>query len=199
MQDFPPPRTGQARGDAAAEPDAVAPNGATSEGGSASAPPPAPKKKSGADAMKALFESSDVSIRRGDETRVMSRAQEALAELQKKSTPPPAPPATPRAATPARERVARPERPSLRQGPMARPRDRPIRHRRLDGRLRAVDEEGRHAPPSPHLGSFEGVRSVIVAGRPVAAGCRGRTGSCACHISRNRRSSGDQPWHAHCR
>ena len=41
-------------------------------------------------AMKALFESSDVSIRRGDETRVMSRAQEALAEIQRKSGAPPA-------------------------------------------------------------------------------------------------------------
>lgn len=45
------------------------------------------------DAMKALFESSDVSIRRGDETRVMSRAQEALAEIQRKSAPPRAQPA----------------------------------------------------------------------------------------------------------
>ena len=44
--------------------------------------------------MKALFESSDVSIRRGDETKVMSRAHEALAEIQRKaerSAPPPAP------------------------------------------------------------------------------------------------------------
>jgi hypothetical protein len=36
-------------------------------------------------AMKALFEASDVTIKRGDETRVMSRAQEALAEIQRKT------------------------------------------------------------------------------------------------------------------
>jgi hypothetical protein len=35
-------------------------------------------------AMKSLFESSDVSIRRDDETRVLSRAQEALAELEQR-------------------------------------------------------------------------------------------------------------------
>jgi hypothetical protein len=39
-------------------------------------------------AMKALFESSDVSIRRGDDTRVMSRAQEALAAIQRRMSPP---------------------------------------------------------------------------------------------------------------
>lgn len=43
-------------------------------------------------AMKALFESSDVSISRGDETRVMSRAQEALEKLHSRhpSSRPPA-------------------------------------------------------------------------------------------------------------
>jgi hypothetical protein len=35
-------------------------------------------------AMKSLFESADVSIRRDDETRVMSRAQDAIADLQKR-------------------------------------------------------------------------------------------------------------------
>ncbi len=90
MQDFPRPRTGQARGDAAPEADATAQDATIAEGGTPSSPPSAPKK-TGADAMRALFESSDVTIRRGDETRVLSRAQEALAELQKRSTPPPAP------------------------------------------------------------------------------------------------------------
>lgn len=90
MQDFPRPRTGQARGDAASEPEATAQDGTSADTGRASQPPSS-KKSTGADAMRALFEASDVSIRRGDETRVMSRAQEALAELQKKSTPPPAP------------------------------------------------------------------------------------------------------------
>lgn len=89
MQDFPRPRTGQSRGDAASEPEATAQDGTSAESGSTSQPAPAKKKTGGADAMRALFEASDVSIRRGDETRVMSRAQEALAELQKKSTPPP--------------------------------------------------------------------------------------------------------------
>jgi hypothetical protein len=62
----------------------------------ASAPPSAGEVKPAGrfvgHAMKALFESSDVSIKRGDETRVMSRAQEALAEIQRKTSPlPPAP------------------------------------------------------------------------------------------------------------
>lgn len=35
-------------------------------------------------AMKSLFESADVSIRRDDETRVLSRAQEAVAEIQQR-------------------------------------------------------------------------------------------------------------------
>jgi hypothetical protein len=35
-------------------------------------------------AMKSLFESSDVSIRRDDETRVMSRAQDAIADLERR-------------------------------------------------------------------------------------------------------------------
>jgi hypothetical protein len=35
-------------------------------------------------AMKSLFESSDVSIKRDDETRVMSRAQDTLEELQRR-------------------------------------------------------------------------------------------------------------------
>jgi hypothetical protein len=52
--------------------------------------------------MRALFESSDVSIRRGDETRVMSRAQEAFAEIQRKtSAPPPPPAASPSSPPPA--------------------------------------------------------------------------------------------------
>jgi len=34
--------------------------------------------------MKSLFESADVSIRREDETRVLSRAQEAIAEIEKR-------------------------------------------------------------------------------------------------------------------
>jgi hypothetical protein len=63
-------------------------------------PPPAAKKPSHnpppsrfvGHAMRALFESSEVSIRRGDETRVMSRAQEAMAEIQRKSSGPPPPP-----------------------------------------------------------------------------------------------------------
>ena len=38
-------------------------------------------------AMKALFESADVSIKRDDETRVMSRAQETLAKLEAKTAP----------------------------------------------------------------------------------------------------------------
>jgi len=63
----------------------------------ASAPPPSGEAKPAArfvgHAMKALFESSDVSIKRGDETRVMSRAQEALAEIHRKTSPLPPPPA----------------------------------------------------------------------------------------------------------
>lgn len=55
-----------------------------SDSGASGSSPPGAKPYVG-DAMKALFESSDVSIRRGDETRVMSRAQEALAEIQRKS------------------------------------------------------------------------------------------------------------------
>lgn len=35
-------------------------------------------------AMKSLFESADVSIRRDDETRVLSRAQDAIAEIQQR-------------------------------------------------------------------------------------------------------------------
>jgi hypothetical protein len=60
--------------------------------------PPAAASKDGArfvgSAMKALFESSDVSIKRGDETRVMSRAQETLEELQRRY-PGALPPASP--------------------------------------------------------------------------------------------------------
>jgi len=41
--------------------------------------------------MKALLESSDVSIQRGDETKVLSRAHQALAEIQRKSERPAAP------------------------------------------------------------------------------------------------------------
>jgi hypothetical protein len=37
-------------------------------------------------AMKTLFESSDVSIKRGDETRVMSRAQDALENIQRRQS-----------------------------------------------------------------------------------------------------------------
>ncbi len=42
-------------------------------------------------AMKALFETADVSIRRDDDTRVLSRAQEVLAELDRRQPPPPQP------------------------------------------------------------------------------------------------------------
>ena len=38
-------------------------------------------------AMKSLFESADVSIRRDDETRVLSRAQEAIADLEQRRGP----------------------------------------------------------------------------------------------------------------
>lgn len=70
------------------------------------APPPGAEAKPAGrfvgHAMKALFESSDVSIKRGDETRVMSRAQEALAEIQRKTNPPPrAPQAAPSVPPPA--------------------------------------------------------------------------------------------------
>lgn len=60
-----------------------------SSGATPSKPPDA---RFAAHAMKALFEASDVSIRRGDETRVMSRAQEALAEIQRRTSAPPPPP-----------------------------------------------------------------------------------------------------------
>lgn len=95
MQDFPRSPIGQAGGDVEAEDaEAESQDRAAAAGATAASPSPssAPKKNVGAvgNAMKALFESSDVSIRRGDETRVMSRAQEALAELQHKSNPPPA-------------------------------------------------------------------------------------------------------------
>jgi hypothetical protein len=69
-----------------------------------SAPPKeaAPANRFVGHAMRALFESSDVSIRRGDETRVMSRAQEAFAEIQRKtSAPPPPPAASPSSPPPA--------------------------------------------------------------------------------------------------
>jgi hypothetical protein len=74
-----------------------------------SAPPQDGEVQLGADrfvghAMKALFESSDVSIRRGDETRVMSRAQEALAEIQRKTSAPP--PREPKPAVPSVPTVA---------------------------------------------------------------------------------------------
>jgi hypothetical protein len=71
---------------------------------SSSAPPkePAVANRFVGHAMRALFESSDVSIRRGDETRVMSRAQEAFAEIQRKTAPPPShPPSAPTSPLPA--------------------------------------------------------------------------------------------------
>jgi len=39
-------------------------------------------------AMKSLFETADVSIRRGDETKVLSRAQQVLAEINRRDAPP---------------------------------------------------------------------------------------------------------------
>ncbi len=68
------------------------------------------------DAMRALFESGDVRIARGDETRVISRAHEdALAKLppqaRQPAPPPPTSPAQPPNA-PAREPAAPPELPS---------------------------------------------------------------------------------------
>jgi hypothetical protein len=38
--------------------------------------------------MKSLFETADVSIRRGDETQVLSRAQQVLAEIHRREAPP---------------------------------------------------------------------------------------------------------------
>jgi hypothetical protein len=65
-------------------------------------------------AMKALFESSDVSIKRGDETRVMSRAQEALAEIHRKTNPPPrAPQPTPTSVPPTGSLSSRPPAPRV--------------------------------------------------------------------------------------
>ena len=93
MQDFPRPRGGQASGDTPPQQPEQPGQGdaSTSSAGETASPSTRPEKKTGSvgNAMKALFESSDVSIRRGDETRVMSRAQEALAEIQRKSAPPP--------------------------------------------------------------------------------------------------------------
>lgn len=95
MQDFPRSPIGQGSGDVEADAEAKSQDGAGSGAVSIPPPPPSnpPKKSPGevGNAMKALFESSDVSIRRGDETRVMSRAQQALADLQHRSNPPPGP------------------------------------------------------------------------------------------------------------
>lgn len=44
-------------------------------------------------AMRSLFESADVSIARGDETRVLSRAQEELFKVEQRSAPSSKPPA----------------------------------------------------------------------------------------------------------
>jgi hypothetical protein len=87
----------------------------------ASAAPDRPSHKPPAfvgHAMKSLFESADVSIRREDETRVLSRAQEAVAELQKRkgiviegagvsnaASPSAAPPARPISSAPPGPRV----------------------------------------------------------------------------------------------
>jgi hypothetical protein len=62
--------------------------------------------------MRALFESSDVSIKRGDETRVMSRAQEALAEIQRKTSAPP-PPNQPASVPPPATISSRPPAPRV--------------------------------------------------------------------------------------
>jgi hypothetical protein len=44
--------------------------------------------------MRSLFESADVSIARGDETRVLSRAQDALLRVEQRSARTSQPPAT---------------------------------------------------------------------------------------------------------
>jgi hypothetical protein len=70
--------------------EAQARGGADRAGASTSQPPAPPLTPSGkpaaylGQAMKSLFESSDVSIRRDDETRVMSRAQDAIADLERR-------------------------------------------------------------------------------------------------------------------
>jgi hypothetical protein len=75
---------------------------------------PAGRSIGHAHAMKALFESSDVSIKRGDETRVMSRAQEALAEIHRKTNPPPrAPQPTPASVPPTASPSSRPPAPRV--------------------------------------------------------------------------------------
>lgn len=61
--------------------------------------------------MKTLFESSDVSISRGEETRVMSRAQDALEKLHVRH-PSSAPPAR-REDQPAASHSSAPPRPRV--------------------------------------------------------------------------------------
>jgi hypothetical protein len=84
-------------------------------GGASSGPAKPPGRSIGhAHAMKALFESSDVSIKRGDETRVMSRAQEALAEIHRKTNPPPrAPQPTPASLPTTKSLSSRPPAPRV--------------------------------------------------------------------------------------
>jgi hypothetical protein len=53
----------------------------------ASVSPPVPRASSAAfigNAMGALLQAADVQVQRGDETRVLSRAQEALAEVERR-------------------------------------------------------------------------------------------------------------------
>lgn len=97
----------EGHGDAQKESDA-APAGAPPNAGEA-AKAPAPFI---GNAMRALFEASDVSIKRGDETRVMSRAQEALAEIQRKTSAPP-PPNQPASVPPPAAISSRPPAPRV--------------------------------------------------------------------------------------
>ena len=84
------PTRPSARGDAAGEPMET---GSSAAAAAPSAPAPG-SRPSGPDArflgqaMKSLFESADVSIRRGDETQVLSRAQQVLAEINRREAPP---------------------------------------------------------------------------------------------------------------
>jgi hypothetical protein len=77
-------RPGQVMAPGAQKPDGAAPASPVAAAAPKAAAPPKKDIRFIGGAMKSLFESADVSIRRDDETRVLSRAQEALADLQQR-------------------------------------------------------------------------------------------------------------------
>jgi hypothetical protein len=117
------PLTERARDDQPQELDRAAARGVVAQSRPVPPPPPPrpapPAPQAASDgrflgqAMKALFETADVSIKRGDETRVLSRAQDVLAELDERvaahkgavASEPVVEPAAPISSAPPRPRV----------------------------------------------------------------------------------------------